>query len=468
MGDVLIGVLMTLCGSVGINLGTNILKYSYKRNDKRFKATRRRKPNLSSRSFLVGITVFVIGNIVNFASFSFTAQSLLAGLGSVQFVSNVIFGYFLLEEPITKRTLFATGLIICGNSLLVIFSSKTSVLYETGDLLKLWIRTPYLIYLGCASFLLIVLQSLYYKITVLKGPPYSSKQELFIPLAYSAVSALLGTQTVLFAKMTSILLRSTFTGDNQLFNPITYAILILWIITMMFWLYRMNNALRKFSGGLIVPLLQGMWIVVSVVSGGIFFKEFSDFNVAQAAGYFCGLLLILLGVFFMAPKKSSKKRKSRRNIELVQVSENSGVALGESRDSERSVTSYADEEQKFEPKLLGRRSSSEHEEEESAWDPHTLLEHGELSLLQVPVIDAFADDFLSEEDENDLNSEAHNDSVVVPDAEVMHIGESKSLPEPTDEICPETGLEDHSQGEHMLEIPLSSPLKSPSPEQAIA
>ena len=40
----------------------------------------------------VGTFFFVAGSLLNFVSFSFAAQSLLAALGSAQFISNVIFG----------------------------------------------------------------------------------------------------------------------------------------------------------------------------------------------------------------------------------------------------------------------------------------------------------------------------------------------------------------------------------------
>ena len=52
-----------------------------------------------------GAIVFVLGNLINFSSFAFAAQSLLAALGSVQFVSNVVFSYLILKEPITFRAI---------------------------------------------------------------------------------------------------------------------------------------------------------------------------------------------------------------------------------------------------------------------------------------------------------------------------------------------------------------------------
>lgn len=46
----------------------------------------------------VGTFFFVSGSLLNFVSFSFAAQSLLAALGSAQFISNVFFGRFILGE----------------------------------------------------------------------------------------------------------------------------------------------------------------------------------------------------------------------------------------------------------------------------------------------------------------------------------------------------------------------------------
>ncbi|CAM9689339.1 unnamed protein product, partial [Discosporangium mesarthrocarpum] len=44
------------------------------------------------RVWLGGALTLLLGSLINFVSLSFAPQSLLASLGSVQFVSNVVFG----------------------------------------------------------------------------------------------------------------------------------------------------------------------------------------------------------------------------------------------------------------------------------------------------------------------------------------------------------------------------------------
>lgn len=70
----------------------------------------------------LGAILLVGGSLVNFASFGFAPQSLLASLGSVQFISNVVFGKVILREIVTRRIIVGTATIILGNTLTLCFS----------------------------------------------------------------------------------------------------------------------------------------------------------------------------------------------------------------------------------------------------------------------------------------------------------------------------------------------------------
>ncbi len=68
----------------------------------------------------------------------FAAQSLLAALGSVQFVCNVIFGYWLLHERVTLRVILATASIVAGCIVLVIFGNHASPRLTSPELQALY------------------------------------------------------------------------------------------------------------------------------------------------------------------------------------------------------------------------------------------------------------------------------------------------------------------------------------------
>jgi hypothetical protein len=70
-----------------------------------FASTRHKR---SRNIWKTGMTFFVLGSSINFMSLGLAAQSLLAVLGGVQFISNIFFSKCLLREEITTRRLIAT------------------------------------------------------------------------------------------------------------------------------------------------------------------------------------------------------------------------------------------------------------------------------------------------------------------------------------------------------------------------
>lgn len=67
----------------------------------------------------------------------FASQSLLTGLGAVQFVSNLVFVKLVLKEEVPPRCMLATFLIVVGNVVLVVFGNKDSPKYSVAELAAL-------------------------------------------------------------------------------------------------------------------------------------------------------------------------------------------------------------------------------------------------------------------------------------------------------------------------------------------
>ena len=299
----------------------------------------------------LGFTLFFIGNVSNFISMGFTAQSLLAGLGSIQFITNVLCSALILKHPVTGRVLWATFAIVVGNVLIVAFASHHSDQLTVDQLWLLYTdNPPYQIYCVVLVVLVLILY-IYYKVLhtpntrsaergttpvgryrcpalprcAHRHPPLSvvfasasqeTKKHLktlhqhpmpgtlaykLLPFSYAAISAIIGTQSVLLAKSSSELVRTTLGGNNQFYSPFTYFILMAWITSMVFWLYRMNAALRKFDGVFIIPVLQVVWTLFSIVGGGVYFREFSKFDRKDTALFTLGVCVVIFGVYLLAP-----------------------------------------------------------------------------------------------------------------------------------------------------------------------
>jgi drug/metabolite transporter (DMT)-like permease len=133
MGDWVIGALINIVGSVAINFGTNLLKLGHDQREK-LSAINNSEGNdkfvpksvMHFQTWRIGILFFAAGNCLNFMSFAYAAQSLLAALGSIQFVSNIAFAYFVLNKTISVKVMVATTFIVFGNIFLVSFGNHQS------------------------------------------------------------------------------------------------------------------------------------------------------------------------------------------------------------------------------------------------------------------------------------------------------------------------------------------------------
>jgi hypothetical protein len=62
-----------------------------------------------------------------------------------------------------------------------------------------------------------------------------------LPISYAVFSALFGTQSLTFSKTLSVLLRATFSGNNQLTQWFTWVVIPLFLCCSVFWVTRLNK-----------------------------------------------------------------------------------------------------------------------------------------------------------------------------------------------------------------------------------
>lgn len=96
-----------------------------------------------SRTWCVGTVVFVGGSLLNFASYTLAAQSLLASLEAIQFVSNLVFGKFVHHNVVTRKMVVGTLLIMCGVLLTISSSSSCEASYDVQGMIELYYNPVY-------------------------------------------------------------------------------------------------------------------------------------------------------------------------------------------------------------------------------------------------------------------------------------------------------------------------------------
>lgn len=320
MNDWMYGVILITIGSLGNNLGNNLVSLGHKQS----KAKENKiVPDTTSENLdsvddsipppkskfdwkLIGTIVFVVGNLFTFVSFGFGAQSLIASLESIQFVSNIFFAYYIHHEKITIQMIIATLSIVIGNILVVVFADHAAVLYNSDDMIYLYeTNTAYQVYL-CIAFVIWAISTIIYTKyhnSRMKDRMMLWRHNLLEPLCFAISSTVIGTQAVLNSKCMSLLIQGTIRGGKNEFSSwYLYFILITWIMMVAYWLMRLNKGLELFPPLFIIPVMQVFFVFFAILCGGIYFKEFSDFVMSQYVGFTLGVLMILGGVYGLAPE----------------------------------------------------------------------------------------------------------------------------------------------------------------------
>jgi magnesium transporter len=342
-----VGVILVLIGAIGQNLGNNIVSIAHMHehenlvhdeksdlliNDKSgdveltvvaksdtvmtdsentdigavtLDSTETEKTWFQTHLWGIGTTVFVTSSIMCFVAFGFAAQSLLASLESVQFVSNIIFAKFVLKEDISWTMLASTIAIIGGNSLVVVFSGHGSLLLNGEEIFDLYAsNTAFHVYLGIGFCLMAGCEYTwkYYNHSRCKLKTKLWNHSFVEPMCFCIASAIIGAFAVVNAKNISMMLNVSAATDRSEFkHPQIWIISFIWTFIVLFWVGRIDKGLDLFPPLFVIPVIQVCFIVFSIICGGIFFSEFATFSGGQFVGFTGGVLMILVGVYGLAP-----------------------------------------------------------------------------------------------------------------------------------------------------------------------
>jgi len=315
-----IGVAAGLLGSIAINTGNNLQSLGMQnleleeleKEGKRVEAEgvlpdaphepKEINPK-ESRTWVVGTCVFVSGSLLNFASYSLAPQSLLASLESIQFVTNVIFGKFILGKEVTQSMVLGTFLTVAGTTLAIVFSAPHGAeITSVQDMKDLWKNPAWIAYVCFIVALGAALQSTYarYQKAHLAGVPFKNSDNV-MAILYSTYSALFGSSSVVFAKLMAEFLILLGQGKKVADSWFFYVVILCWLVLMLYWLKRLNDALALYDPLFIIPLLQANFIFFAIISGGIYFQEFDYMTSTHWVGFSFGVSIIFSGLYFLAP-----------------------------------------------------------------------------------------------------------------------------------------------------------------------
>ncbi|KAG0374310.1 hypothetical protein BGX24_010568 [Mortierella sp. AD032] len=238
----------------------------------------------------------ILGECGNFMAYGYAAASIIAPLGTVALISNVILAPLMLREPFRRRDLLGIVIAIIGTVVVVVNSKENEIKLTPETMAAALLQTQFLIYFVISSVALGVLISL--SDTV--GSEY-----IFIDLS---VVAIFGGYTVLATKGVSSLLSLSF---YKMFTyPISYLLVFVLVSTAVLQIKFLNKSLQRFDSTQVIPTQFVLFTTSAIIGSGILYNDFDEMDFNKGLHFLTGCCMTFLGVYFITSHRDKDEPDS--------------------------------------------------------------------------------------------------------------------------------------------------------------
>mmetsp|Transcript_1232 Transcript_1232/g.3455 ORF Transcript_1232/g.3455 Transcript_1232/m.3455 type:complete len:328 (-) Transcript_1232:246-1229(-) len=320
-----VGLLCTMTGYSLCGLGMNLIRLSHivsashpGSNTSALRETRfnrKASHNKSRMLWVAGYLFNSLGGACNVTGLRFAAQSLLAPLASMALISNAVFATVLLGETLSfEDDSLPMVLIACGNIATVSSANHHGFKELTLDQTQqLFMRIPFRIYVVVVLIVVVSLNTLRLriksKIAKAGGTDHVSNVVVArMGLCHAGAACILCVNSVFLSKTALLVLAQEF---GNIMSPKFVLLLSCWASLGIFWIYNLNRLLCEYDALFIVPVIEVIWSLQSMIGGGIFFDEYSSLSPIRLLFFVTGVCVNLTGVWLLSRRGERGEKRSK-------------------------------------------------------------------------------------------------------------------------------------------------------------
>ncbi|KAJ9134247.1 DUF803-domain-containing protein [Coniochaeta hoffmannii] len=233
----------------------------------------------------LGQVLITVGEGGNFLAYGFAPASIVSPLGVVALISNCVIAPMLFKEVFRKRDFWGVLVAIAGAVTVVLSANTQETKLEPHDVWKAITTVEFEVYMALTCSLIALL--------MWASPRYGNRT-ILIDLG---LVGLLGGYTALSTKGVSSMLSSTFLGAFT--TPVTYALVLVLIVTAIMQVRYVNRALQRFDSTQVIPIQFVMFTLCVIIGSAVLYRDFERTTARQAIKFVGGCLLTFFGVFLI-------------------------------------------------------------------------------------------------------------------------------------------------------------------------
>ncbi|KAG0141332.1 hypothetical protein CROQUDRAFT_68423 [Cronartium quercuum f. sp. fusiforme G11] len=275
-----------------------------------------------------GMATMVIGEVANFAAYTFAPPILVTPLGALSVLIGAVLASFFLKEELGRIGKIGCALCLVGSVIIVLHAPEDKEIETVDEILRYAMQPGFMIY---CLFVLCFSLFMIYRI----APTYGPKQ----PIVYISICSLVGSVSVMAIKGFGVAIKLTFAGNNQLTHLPTYVFALVVVGCIIVQMNYFNKALDQFSTNVVNPIYYVCFSTATIVASLILFKGLGTQDAINTLSLIMGFVVTFLGVYLL-----NVSRYDPSGTSLNQINRRDGNISNQqtriSMSSERSLPLY--------------------------------------------------------------------------------------------------------------------------------
>lgn len=277
---------------------------------------------LKSPLWWLGMTMMILGELCNFAAYSFVEAIVVTPMGALSVVICAILSSIFLKEKLTLFGWLGCTLCILGSVIIAMNGPEEPSVGQITKFQALFLSPGFLVY---GSVLLVAALVIIFYF----APRYGKKSMLW----YIMVCSMIGGISVSVTTGLGAAIVTTAMGDNQFKHWFIYFLMVFIAVTLITEVYYLNVALALFNTAMVTPTYYVIFTFFSIVTTIVLFRGLSA-PASQIITLVMGFLVICVGITILQLSKIDPTQLKipgldRRSTMLLQAARSNTVGIDE-------------------------------------------------------------------------------------------------------------------------------------------
>ncbi|KAH7910664.1 magnesium transporter NIPA-domain-containing protein [Hygrophoropsis aurantiaca] len=249
---------------------------------------------LRNPTWWAGISTLILGEVANFAAYTFAPPILVTPLGALSVLIGAILASFLLGEELGHLGRTGCALCLIGSLIIVLHAPADKDVQTVDEILHYAIQPGFLMYcFTVAVFSFVMIFGV--------APRYGRSN----PLVYISICSVVGSVSIMAIKGFGVAVKLTLSGNNQFTHPSTYVFGIVVVGCILVQMNFFNKALDTFSTNVVNPMYYVGFSTATIVASLILFQGFNTTDGTNTVTLLAGFIVTFLGVHLLNLSRNS-------------------------------------------------------------------------------------------------------------------------------------------------------------------